>query len=98
MQLTDLVYPDTAPERIGGGAEWAEGPLWLPGRNCVIWSDIPGDRVLRWDAATGAVSVDRAGVEFTNGRALDREGRVVTCSHGRRAIERSGPGGAEEVL
>jgi gluconolactonase len=90
MEITDLVDPGAAPERLGGGATWSEGPLWLPADNAVIWSDIPGNRILRWSAATGEVTVDRAGVEFTNGRTLDREGRVVTCSHGRRAIERDG--------
>lgn len=90
MKLTDLVDPGAAPERLGGGATWSEGPLWLPADDAVIWSDIPGDRILRWTAATGEVTVDRTGVGFTNGRTLDREGRVVTCSHGRRAVERDG--------
>ena len=90
MNIAELVSPDATPERLGGGATWSEGPLWLPADEAVIWSDIPGNRILRWSAATGEVTVDRTGVEFTNGRTLDLEGRVVTCSHGRRAIERDG--------
>lgn len=75
-------------DRLATGATWGEGPLWIPAERAVRWSDIPGDRILRWDAATGAMSVHRERVEFTNGRALDRDGSIVQCSHGLRRIER----------
>jgi gluconolactonase len=97
-RLTGLVHPSASVERLGGGATWSEGPLWLPDEDVVIWSDIPGDRILRWTAATGQVTVDRAGVEFTNGRTLDLDGRVVTCSHGRRAVERTEADGSTSIL
>lgn len=97
-RFTELVDPGAELERLGGGATWSEGPLWLPGEDAVIWSDIPGNRILRWSAATGQVTVDRADVEFTNGRTLDRQGRVVACSHGRRAVERTEPDGTTTVL
>lgn len=96
-RLRRLIEPDAVVERLGGGARWSEGPLWLP-ENAVIWSDIPGNRILRWTAATGEVTVDRTGVEFTNGRTRDLQGRVVACSHGRRAIERTEPDGTVRVL
>ena len=97
-RLLDLLAPDVRAQRLGGDAAWSEGPVYLPAEDAVLWSDIPGDRILRWDAATGAVSVHRTEVEFTNGRALDLQGRVVTCSHGRRAIERTEPDGTTHVL
>jgi gluconolactonase len=97
-RLAGLLAAGARAERLGGGAVWSEGPLWLPGDDAVIWSDIPGNRVLRWTAATGEVTVDREDVEFTNGRTLDREGRVVTCSHGRRAVERTELDGTTQVL
>lgn len=75
-------------ERLATGATWSEGPLWIPAERAVRWSDIPGNRILRWDARTGAVSVHRHEVEFTNGRLLDTDGSVVQCSHGRRRLER----------
>lgn len=87
-RLTALIDPAATVTRLGGGARWSEGPLWLPARQVVIWSDIPGNRILRWSWATGEVGVERTEVEFTNGRTLDRQGRVVACSHGRRAVER----------
>ena len=97
-RLLDLVTKGTAARWLGGDAIWSEGPLYLPDDDAVIWSDIPTDRILRWDNATGTVSVHRAGVEFTNGRTLDLDGRVVTCSHGRRAVERTEPDGHTHVL
>jgi gluconolactonase len=99
--LLDLLDPDAAVQRLGDGsvrATWSEGPVYLPGRDVVIWSDIPGDRILRWEAATGEVAVEQDGVEFTNGRTLDLQGRVVACSHGRRGVQRTEPDGDTHLL
>lgn len=82
-----LVATGSRAERLGGDCEWAEGPAWLPLEQAVIWSDIPNDRVMRW-TEDGGVTVERASVEFTNGRFVDRDGSIVTCSHGYRRIER----------
>lgn len=78
---------------------WSEGPVWLPAERRVRWSDIPNDRILEWDQTTGEVHTFRAPAEYPNGRALDGDGRVVQCSHGRRAIEReTGERGDPEIL
>lgn len=98
QRLYSLVDADAVVERLGGDAVWSEGPLWLPWADAVIWSDIPGNRILRWEAATGKVTTERSDVEFTNGRTLDLHGRVVTCSHGRRAVERTAEDGTTTVL
>lgn len=90
---TDLIPLGAEIERLATGSTWTEGPLWIPGEGALRWSDIPGDRILRWDAATAEVSVHRSEVEFTNGRMLDRDGSVVQCSHGRRRLEREMPDG-----
>ncbi|MDQ0643177.1 SMP-30/gluconolactonase/LRE family protein [Microbacterium murale] len=90
---TDLLPHGSAVERLATGATWSEGPLWIPDEGALRWSDIPGNRILRWDAATSEVSVHRSDVEFTNGRMLDRDGNVVQCSHGRRRLERELPDG-----
>lgn len=95
---TRLVPAGQQVERLATGATWSEGPLWMPEERAVRWSDIPGDRILRWDAATGVVSVHREEVEFTNGRALDRDGTVVQCSHGRRRLEREAADGTLSIL
>jgi gluconolactonase len=80
-----LLAPGARLERMATGASWSEGPLWMPDRRVLRWSDIHGDRILEVDEA-GRVRVHRTGVEFTNGRALAPVG-VVQCSHGRRAVE-----------
>jgi gluconolactonase len=97
-RLLELLAPAARAERLGGDATWSEGAVYLPAERAVIWSDIPGDRILRYDEASGEVSVHATGVEFTNGRTLDGRGRIVTCSHGRRAIERTEPDGTTHVL
>jgi gluconolactonase len=82
-----LIDPTAAIEWLGGGCVWAEGPAWLPRQQAVIWSDVRRNRIMRWTEAHGA-EVDRTDVEFTNGRTLDLEGRLVVCSQGHRRIER----------
>ena len=66
--------------------------MWVPSSQTVRWSDIPNDRILEFDPATGRAREYATGVEFTNGRTLDAEGRVVQCSHGRRRVERDDDG------
>ncbi|GAA3552369.1 SMP-30/gluconolactonase/LRE family protein [Microlunatus spumicola] len=85
--LHGLVTEDAAPSKVADGCTWSEGPLWLPAEGVLRWSDIPNDRIMVFDPATGRTAVHRDGVEFTNGRVLLPDGGVVQCSHGRRALE-----------
>ncbi|CAN7303776.1 SMP-30/gluconolactonase/LRE family protein [Acidovorax sp. LjRoot117] len=82
------VFAGASLRRLCTGAIWSEGPIWLSQDQSVLWSDIPNNRILRWSAASG-MSVWREQVEFTNGHALDREGNLLHCSHGLRAIVRT---------
>jgi gluconolactonase len=84
--------------RVVTGARWSEGPVWLPDRAVLRWSDIPLNRILEVDPNVGELIVHRRDVEFTNGRTLDLEGRVIQCSHGRRAIEREVDGEVETLV
>ncbi|MGF9646990.1 SMP-30/gluconolactonase/LRE family protein [Pseudarthrobacter oxydans] len=79
------------------GSVWAEGPLWVQSSQTVRWSDIPNNRILEFNPATGKTREYGLGVEFTNGRTLDADGTVVQCSHGRRRVERD-RGGAVSGL
>ena len=90
-----LLAPGAELVRVATGATWSEGPVWLPGQRALRWSDIPGDRILQYDATTGATTVHREQVEHTNGRVLSADGSVIQCSHGRRRVERerAGPDG-----
>ncbi len=98
MTDTTLLREGASLETLGTGAIWSEGPLWIPAERRVRWSDIPNDRILQWDAETGETSVHREGVEFTNGRALESDGSVVQCSHGRRRLERERADGTVEEI
>ena len=74
----------TNVERLATGTLWGEGPVYFGDQRCVLWSDIPNNRILRWDEETGAVSVFRKPSNRANGNTRDRQGRLVTCEHGRR--------------
>jgi len=86
--MHELLAPGASLERLATGATWGEGPVWLPDRSSLRWSDIPADRILEWSATTGDVTEHARPAGFANGRTLDLGGRVVQCSHGRRRVER----------
>jgi gluconolactonase len=73
-----------AVERLATGCRWAEGPVWFGDGRYLLWSDIPNNRILKWEEETGAVSVFRRPSNWANGNTRDRQGRLVTCEHGRR--------------
>ncbi len=89
---------DMRLDRLYDDCHWAEGPLYLPAWRQLVWSDIPNDRVLRWDEATGAVSVFRSRAGHSNGNTLDREGNLITCEQGNRRVTRTEPDGRITVL
>jgi gluconolactonase len=75
-------------ERLGSGTTWCEGPVWLEQFGCLLYSDIPANRIMCWDPKQG-VHVWRNNVEFTNGHAIEHDDSLLHCSHGRRAITRT---------
>ena len=84
-------------ERLCTGARWSEGPVWMHEDDSVLWSDIPNDRMLRWSARDG-MSVWQERVEFTNGHVRDRDGSVLHCSHGLRAVYRTAADGTGRTI
>src|SRR6188508_2202302 len=93
QRLTAVVREAGPLERLCTGAIWSEGPVWMREDDSVLWSDIPNDRMLRWSARDG-MSVWQQGVEFTNGHVRDRDGSLLHCSHGLRAVYRTAPDGS----
>jgi len=78
---------NAAVERLAAGFRWAEGPVWFGDGRYLLWSDIPNNRIMRWDEETGACAVFRKPSNHSNGNTRDRQGRLVTCEHeGRRVI------------
>jgi len=76
-------------ERLATGTRWAEGPVWFGDARCLVWSDVPGNCMLRWDEETGAVSTYRKPSGYANGNTRDRQGRLVTCEHAARRVSRT---------
>lgn len=93
--VSSLLVTGAELEKVATGAVWAEGPVWIPRRRAVRFSDIPNNRILEYSEESGELTTFATDVEYTNGRTLDADGAVVECSHGRRAVLRDravGPG------
>ncbi len=85
-------------ERLATGTRWGEGPVWFGDGRYLLWSDIPNNRILRWDEETGAVSAFRQPSNNGNGNTRDRAGRLVTCEHRGRRVTRTEYDGSITVL
>src|SRR5690349_16963567 len=79
----------TKVERIAAGMRWCEGPVWFGDGRYLLWSDIPNNRIMRWDEETARVSVFRKPSNNANGNTRDRQGRLLTCEHDTRRITRT---------
>jgi gluconolactonase len=96
--LDKLVPPDAKMEVVGEGYAWCEGPVWVRDDQFLLFSDIPNNAIMRWDAKSGSklflkpagyTGTDpRAGESGSNGLVLDRKGRLILCQHGDRRVAR----------
>jgi gluconolactonase len=91
-----LVLPNAALEVLADGCAWTEGPVWFADHDMLLFSDSPNDRVMRWTA--GGVTVARAPAGFANGHARDGLGRLISCSHQHRRVERREADGRMTIL
>jgi gluconolactonase len=89
---------DFVLERLHAGARKTEGPAYFAAGRYLVWSDIPNDRMLRWDETTGAVGVFRQPSGYANGNTIDRQGRLITCEQGHRRVTRTEHDGTITVL
>ncbi len=85
-------------ERLWTGARWLEGPAWFPAGRYLVCSDIPNNRMLRFDEAGGTVSVFRQPSNNSNGNTRDPDGRLVSCEHLARRVTRTEHDGSITVL
>jgi len=85
-------------ERLATGMRWSEGPVWLGDMRSLVWSDVPGNCMYRWDEETGATSVFRKPSHNGNGNTRDRQGRIITCEHLTRRVTRTEYDGKITVL
>jgi gluconolactonase len=85
-------------ERLASGCIWSEGPVWFGDGRFLLWSDVAGNRIHRYDDTSGAVSVFREPSNHANGLARDRQGRLLTCEHLTRRVTRTEHDGSVTVL
>jgi gluconolactonase len=93
-----LVNGNAHLDQLYTGCKWAEGPAWFGGGRYVVWSDIPNNRMMRYDETDGSVSVFRSPSNNSNGNTVDRRGRLVTCEHGARRVSRTEHDGTTVVI
>ncbi len=96
-RLADVLSPEAPLLRLYEGTLHGEGPVWDAAHDRLVWSDVPNRRLLAWHP-DGHVEVAIDGTYFMNGNALDAEGRLVHCEHGRRCISRSDESGRVEPI
>ena len=97
-ELDGIIAPGTIPEVLADGFDWSEGPLWLPGQEMLIFSDVPLNTIFQWSEKEGLKrylhpsgytgNIPRGGETGSNGLLLDAEGRLVLCQHGDRRMAR----------
>src|SRR6202171_2028497 len=80
---------NAAVERLATGFRWSEGPVWFGDGRYLLWSDIPNNRIMKFEESTGQVSVFRQPSNYANGNCRDRQGRLISCEHGTRRISRT---------
>jgi hypothetical protein len=85
-------------ERLYTGCRWAEGPVWMGDWRSLIWSDVTGNMMMRWDEVSGQVSAYRSPSNFSNGNSRDRQGRLITCEHMLRRVTRTELDGSLTVI
>ncbi len=84
-----LIIGHAKVEQLWTGGRWVEGPAYFPAGRYLVFSDIPRDRIIRFDETSGATSIFRRPAGYANGNTRDIEGRLVSCEHGTRRISRT---------
>ena len=95
-KLQDLMAPEAVVEKLAGDMGFTEGPVWLPKEKKLVFSDIPGKKLMEWSEEVGLKLFRKS--PNPNGNLLDREGRLLTCRHGARDIVRTEKDGKLTVL
>lgn len=96
-RFRQLIVPSAGLDELYSDCRWAEGPVWFADLNCLLFSDIPNQRMLRCSPG-GDVSLFREPSNFTNGNTRDRQGRLISCEHGTRRVTRTEVNGSITVL
>lgn len=92
-----FVLGNAPVKQLAGGFDWVEGPVWFGDANCLLFSDIPNNRIMRWSPVTG-ISTYREPSNYTNGHTRDKQGRLISCEHGGRRVTRTEHNGSITVI
>lgn len=95
--FSTFVLGNAPVKEVASGFDWVEGPVWFGDLNCLLFSDIPNNRILRFIPGVG-ISTFRAPSNFSNGHTRDREGRLISCEHGTRRVTRTEYDGSITVI
>jgi gluconolactonase len=95
--FASYVLGNAPVKKLAGGFDWLEGPVWFGDAGCLLFSDIPSNRILRWTPEAG-ISTYRAPSNYSNGHTRDRQGRLVSCEHGTRRVTRTEWDGSITVI
>lgn len=93
-----LIHANAGVDTLWSGGRWTEGPIYFAAGRYLIWSDIPNDRILRWDEMNGEVAVFEQPCRNQNGHTLDHEGRMIACEHRGRCVSRYDIDGTRTIL
>lgn len=96
-QFNSYVLGNAPVKQIATGFDWVEGPVWFGDANCLLFSDIPNNRIMRWTPGVG-ISVYREPSNFSNGHTRDRQGRLISCEHGKRRVTRTELDGSITII
>ena len=94
--MASIIAPDAKAVQLGTGMKFTEGPVWIPSKNAVVFSDIPNSMLMQWDEKGGLKPFRK--VAQANGNILDLQGRLLTCQHAGRNVIRTEPDGTVTVL
>ncbi|WP_299863652.1 SMP-30/gluconolactonase/LRE family protein [uncultured Hoeflea sp.] len=97
-EFNDCIIGHARVERLWTGARWSEGPVWFAAGRYLLWSDIPNNKIMRFDETDGSVSVFRDPSNNSNGHTVDRQGRLISCEHLTRRVTRTQLDGSISVI
>lgn len=95
-RIAEIIEENTKVEKLAGEMTFAEGPVWIPAKKMLVFSDIPNSRLMQWSEAEGLKEFRAS--ERSNGNILDLEGRLISCQHAARNVVRTEEDGSIKVL
>ena len=98
QRFLDCIIQHEQLQRLWHGGRWCEGPAWFAAHATLVWSDIPSNRILRWDEHNAVTGVFRQPCNNTNGNTVDRQGRLISCEHWSRSVTRTEHDGTQTIL